>query len=360
MQNDGKGFLLNDGKFILLNVEGPEHILPGQSGGRVRKRVGRQLVQGDLGPRPEFATSGESLSKIVLHISGLSKSKLHIISRGESSGVTVPYLTGYSNGTILIKAKHESKSQLLYKMECESWGVTHSSIVMERANTNQIKIAKIHHYMDVLKEIDKMDTDVSTPVKPEITMSQSFTFVETHQEWLNEASQSKLTKIWFELSIKQRGDVLRELGIPASEIPNLTALVFSDLPLEVQTTLTTIKDSDLLGFLKLAVPLALLGLVANILKNPIDTPIADIREQPVDDDDIDDITTVQIGIPRFRQASSFVGEVQYSPTIQSMTAELSNITYIWCNVPQRIFDGWKGASSKGAFFNRAVKGQFDC
>jgi len=354
LQNDGKGFLLNDGKFILLNAEGPEHA--GQSGGRVRKKVGRQLVQGDLGPRPEFATSGESLSKIVLHISGLSKSKLHIISRGESSGGIVPYLTGYSNGTILIKAKHESKSQLLYKMECESWGITHPSIVMERANTNQIKIAKVHHYMDVLKEIDKMDT---VTAKPEITMSQSFTFVETHQEWLNEASQSKLTKIWFELSIKQRGDVLRELGIPASEIPNLTALGFSDLPLEVQTTLTTIKDSDLLGFLKLAIPLALLGLVANILKNPIDTPIGDIREQPVDDD-IDEVPTVQIGIPRFRQASSFVGEVQYSPTIQSMTAELSNTTYIWCNVPQRIFDGWKGASSKGAFFNRAVKGQFDC
>jgi len=213
--NDGKGVLLNDPAlgFALLNAIGAPH---GASGGRVKKKVGRQLVQGDLGPRPEFATSGESLSKIVLHISGISKSKLHIISRGESSGITIPYLTGYSNSKLLIKAKNESKSLLLYKMECESWGITHPTILLsefvdvrkaiEKSNANQIKIAKIHHYMDVLKEIDKMDTITSSPAKPEITMSQSFTFVESHQEWLNEASQSKLVKIWTQMSIKQRGE----------------------------------------------------------------------------------------------------------------------------------------------------------
>ena len=41
-------------------------------------------------------------------------------------------------------------------------------------------------------------------------------------------------------------------------------------------------------------------------------------------------------------------------------ANLNGRTYGWCNVPQRIYDGWKGSASKGAYFNRAIKGQFDC
>ena len=240
--NDGKGVLLNDPAlgFALLNAVGTPH---GQSGGRVRKKTGRQLIQGDLGPRPSIATSGESLSKIVLHISGLSKSKLHIISKAESSGVTVPYLTGYSNSKLLIKAKHESKSQLLYKMECESWGVTHPSVVMEHTNQNNIRIAKIHHYMDVLKEIDKMDSDVSSP------RMKSFSFNE-------------------------------------------------------QT----------------------------------DDPI----------------------LRAFTGSSSFVGNVRYNRETQGMRILLNGIPYNFCNVPERIFDSFEGADSKGAFFGRQIKGQFDC
>tara|TARA_R110002020_G_scaffold42971_5_gene125362 strand:+ start:4629 stop:4763 length:135 start_codon:yes stop_codon:yes gene_type:complete len=34
--------------------------------------------------------------------------------------------------------------------------------------------------------------------------------------------------------------------------------------------------------------------------------------------------------------------------------------YDFCNVPERKFDSWKGADSKGAFFNRNIKGQHDC
>ena len=243
LQNDGKGFLLNDGKFILLNAEGPEHLVFGGVGGRVRKKAGRQLVQGDLGPRPSIATTGESIGKIVLHIGGLSKSKLHIISKAESSGVTIPYLTGYSNSKILIKAKHESKSLLLYKMDAESWGVTHPSVVMEHTNSNNIRIAKIHHYMDVLKEIDKMDTDVSSP------RMESFSFDE-------------------------------------------------------QTT------------------------------DPI--------------------------LRAFTGSSSFVGNVRYNRETQGMRILLNGIPYNLCNVPERIFDSFEGADSKGAFFGREIKGQFDC
>lgn len=62
----------------------------------------------------------------------------------------------------------------------------------------------------------------------------------------------------------------------------------------------------------------------------------------------------------FNQSSSFVGRVIYSPDLSTMEINLSGITYNFCRVPQRIFESFKGAGSKGAFFNRAIKGQFNC
>jgi len=239
LQNDGKGFLLNDGKFLLLNGAGPEHV-NAASGGRIRKKTGRQLTQGDLGPKPSIATTGESISKTVLSFIGLSKSKLLIPTKSESIGDIVPYTTGYSNSQILIKVRNESKSQLLYHVKAESYGVTHSSIVMENMNNNNIKIAKINHYMDVLQEIDKID------YTPRI---ESFSFNE-------------------------------------------------------QTT------------------------------DPI--------------------------LKAFTHSSSFIGNVRYNRETQGMRILLNGKAYNFCNVPERIFDSFEGANSKGAFFAREIKGQFDC
>jgi len=238
LQNDGKGFLLNDGKFLLLNGAGPEHV-NAASGGRIRKKVGRQLTQGDLGPKPSIATTGESISKTVLSFIGLSKSKLLIPTKSESIGITVPYTTGYSNSQILIKAYHESKSQLLYHVKAESYGVTHASIVMENMNNNNIKIAKINHYMNVLQEIDKMDT----------VHIESFSFNE-------------------------------------------------------QTT------------------------------DPI--------------------------LRAFTHSSSFIGNVRYNRETQGMRILLNGKAYNFCNVPERVFDAFEGANSKGAFFARNIRTQFDC
>jgi len=39
---------------------------------------------------------------------------------------------------------------------------------------------------------------------------------------------------------------------------------------------------------------------------------------------------------------------------------LNGVIYNFCNVPERIFDSFSGADSKGAFFNRNIKTQFDC
>lgn len=62
----------------------------------------------------------------------------------------------------------------------------------------------------------------------------------------------------------------------------------------------------------------------------------------------------------FTHSSSFVGNMRYDNEEQSMTGILAGKHYKWCDVPERTFDSFEGAGSKGAFFNRVVKGQFDC
>ena len=58
--------------------------------------------------------------------------------------------------------------------------------------------------------------------------------------------------------------------------------------------------------------------------------------------------------------SSFVGRVTYSPPLQTMEIDLNGKKYGYCKVPERIFEGFRSASSKGEFYNRSIKGQFDC
>ena len=62
----------------------------------------------------------------------------------------------------------------------------------------------------------------------------------------------------------------------------------------------------------------------------------------------------------FTHSSSFVGNVKYDQDSQSMEAILNDKTYKFCNVSERLFDSWRGADSKGAFFNREVKSLHDC
>ncbi len=61
----------------------------------------------------------------------------------------------------------------------------------------------------------------------------------------------------------------------------------------------------------------------------------------------------------FNEPSSVVGRVVWFED-QTMTIQLRGKTYNFCNVPRRIFESFKGADSKGAFFVRLIRGQFDC
>jgi len=53
--------------------------------------------------------------------------------------------------------------------------------------------------------------------------------------------------------------------------------------------------------------------------------------------------------------------VRYDADAQTMEVFLNKEKwYEFCNVPERKFDAWQGADSKGEYFNRSIKGQHDC
>jgi len=62
----------------------------------------------------------------------------------------------------------------------------------------------------------------------------------------------------------------------------------------------------------------------------------------------------------FTHASSFIGTVTYSIDFQSMEIDFNGRVYPYCNVPQRIYDAFKGSGSKGKYFNRIIKGIYEC
>ena len=62
----------------------------------------------------------------------------------------------------------------------------------------------------------------------------------------------------------------------------------------------------------------------------------------------------------FSESSTVVGNVTYFPDDSTMTAQLSGRTYNYCNVPERTYQAWKGAASKGKFYNEQIKANYDC
>ena len=62
----------------------------------------------------------------------------------------------------------------------------------------------------------------------------------------------------------------------------------------------------------------------------------------------------------FTHTSSFVGNVRYDQDLQEMTIILNGKEYNFCNVPERKFEAFRGADSKGAYFNRNIRTLHDC
>jgi hypothetical protein len=60
-------------------------------------------------------------------------------------------------------------------------------------------------------------------------------------------------------------------------------------------------------------------------------------------------------------ASSVIAAVGYDHTTQRMQIRFKEgRTYTFCRVPSKVFEGLVAASSKGAYFDRYIKGHFSC
>lgn len=62
----------------------------------------------------------------------------------------------------------------------------------------------------------------------------------------------------------------------------------------------------------------------------------------------------------FTNSSSWVGNVRYDKEKQTMRVKMNGKNYVFCDVPQRIYDSFKGSSSPGEFVNRSLKKQYTC
>ena len=153
--NAGGNILLNAGGALLLNDDSCGVVPGGDATGRVRKKVGRQLVSDNLGNRPSSITSGESKGKIIFKAAGLTKAKTKLKLSNESKARKIPHQTGESIARIIFKTVNESISKQYYKHTMESFGIIHPSIQMGR----QIRLQKL----SILKEIADKITSLEKP-----------------------------------------------------------------------------------------------------------------------------------------------------------------------------------------------------
>ncbi len=65
-------------------------------------------------------------------------------------------------------------------------------------------------------------------------------------------------------------------------------------------------------------------------------------------------------VDAFAHSSTFIGRVIWDEESLDMSIVISGKTYVFCGVGGRTFEGFRGSDSKGAYFNRIIKGQFDC
>jgi len=367
--NAGGNILLNDGTSILqmnranCSGSGPTPSAGGTGGSntRVRKRVGKQLVSDNLGNRPTVLSNGVSKSEMLIKSKALSRAKLFTKTHNESNATLIPTTGGASVSKRMYPTKNETKAPLIYIEKAESWGIPHPSVLGLRKPKKESKAKK---YMEMLESIDKVFTTFSSKKNEELDDNQ-FTFMEPHLQWLNEATQSKLVKLWKELKIPQRAKLLTELKINKSDVQTLAGLEFTELPLPIRTTLTTMKDNYLIGFLRGFLPLAVMGVALGIMTSPVGLPIKKIKELPVDMGKLQGPKAIPVrkfNTDNFKFVSAFIGLVTFTPDGETMTITMTNTgtTYNYCGVPPRIFDNFRDSPSKGKYYNRAIKGQFDC
>jgi len=59
-------------------------------------------------------------------------------------------------------------------------------------------------------------------------------------------------------------------------------------------------------------------------------------------------------------SSSFVHRICYQKQSKYLIVRLNNTYYHYCRLPQGTYNSWLSASSKGRYYNRNIKGNYDC
>lgn len=62
----------------------------------------------------------------------------------------------------------------------------------------------------------------------------------------------------------------------------------------------------------------------------------------------------------FTHSSSWIGNVRYNPQNQTMRVMMNGKGYGFCGVPESVYDSWEGSPSKGEFWWRQIKDQYNC
>jgi hypothetical protein len=246
LQEDGSSRLtLEDGSGFLLLESSTIEVEGGVSGGRVKKKIGRSLVEDQLGERPIRRVLESSVAQIVFTESAVSKGKILVPQEIHNRCIINPvYIFGQNIGSLIVPVKNLSESRLFTQVRSESIGI------MDLTST--LVLRHLHKFETRLKRMKRL------------MMLQSI---------MNSFEDAKLSTIrQFEFS-------------------------------------ETVQDEALKAF---------------------------------------------------THSSSFVGNVRYDTEEQSMRILLNGKAYHFCNVPERIYDAFEGSNSKGAFFARSIKGQFDC
>lgn len=318
----------------------------------------------NLGERPKRRFLGKTVGKLILKEKNLSKGKLLYQVKFWVECIINPLdISGYNVGKLYYQEKHSAKAKLKLKTRVENFGILFSfdSESLKSLLGKFSKVKSLLKYSLMLQQIEALDNASQQQPRPEEIIHE-FTFEDTWENWkgllepthrIEKIEQGKLKKLWNELSEPKRRKLLKRTILD----PNLAESNFDKLPEDAKKTLEDINQDDLIQILVLIAGVSLGGLYLNILTAPINEPISQIKERSREPIKPDKSIRRQ---PSFTQPSSFVGTVTYSPFFQKMGIELPGKLYSFCRVPERIFDSFQGAASKGAFFNRNIKGQFNC
>jgi len=354
LKEDGDFLLLETGdKLILEDIISVEE--GAESGGRTTQK-GVSIFDKDrsLGERLRKRAPAKSEAKLVVHVESKSKGSILIPIKAKSESIITPRLGKALSISKLVKLERfESRARIKILIKNESMGVIHPSAIMARTYHSIEKLTKLNK-LSLLVELTKTIDSIYKEEEPK--RFKTFDFEESPEHWqgvlTEQVDSKKISKLWKEMSQKDRKNLLTKMKLN----PSLSVLSFDKLSDNVKKTFVDMDKTNLIDIVGLIGGAVLAGLFVNILDSPADEPISQIKEKPIDPVTPGKSTRK----PSFNMPSSFVGKVTYDVESQGMRILLNGKPYNFCNVPERIFDSFQGANSKGAFFARNIKTQFNC